>query len=222
MTTRTFALITSGTLVLTAPASAAFLGLVFEVYVGEGWIENGYDTSALVTYRLYAEFDLQGDDGVLSAFGIGGVPMSAISTDGLFHNSPVGLDSLTAPQDLRFLGIWENQWDTYVTIGTDTGGGEDHTVTSPGFAAETNGLASDWVTENAGWFVTPDDGQGRGDLSIQLAQFTVAAGHEVFGTINLLLRDGNQVEGLRFATPSPGTLAVLVLAQIVGPRRRRR
>jgi len=112
--------------------------------------------------------------------------------------------------------------DTYVTIGTDTGGGEDHTATSPGFATETNGLASDWVTENATWSVTLDDEQSRGLPPLQLAQFTVAAGQEVFGTINLLLRDGNQLEGLRFATPAPGTLAVLVLAQIVGPRRRRR
>ena len=220
MTTKTFALITSGTLVLTAPASAAFLGLVFEVYIGDGWIENGYNTSALVTYRLYADFDYEGDDGVLSAFGIRDVPMSANSTDGLFHNSPVGLDSLTAPEDLRFLGIWENQWDTYVTIGTDTAEG-DATGLSPGFAAETNGLASDWVTENAGWFVTPDDGQSRGLPPLQLAQFTVAAGQEVFGTINLLLREGGQVEGLRFGAPAPGTLAVLILAQIVGSRRRR-
>ncbi len=175
-----------------------------------------------MTYRLGANFDGFGDDGVLSVFGIDGLPMSANSTDGLFHNSPVGLDSLTAPQDLRFRGIWENQWDTYVTIGTDTGNGEDHTVTSPGFATETNGLASNWVTENAGWFVTPDDRQSRGLPPLQLAQFTVAAGQEVFGTINLLLRDGQQLEGLRFATPAPGALAVLVLAQIVGPRRRRR
>ena len=211
----------AGSLAMTGVAMADFTGLSIEPWIGDGWIENSYDTSALVTYRLYADFDDHDHDGVLSAFGIRDVPMSANSTDGLFHNSPLGLDSLTAPEDLRFLGIWENQWDTYVTIGTDTAEG-DATGLSPGFAAETNGLASDWVTENAGWFVTPDDEGSRGRLSIQLAQFTVAAGQEVFGTINLLLRDGQQLEGLRFTSPAPSTLAVLVLAQIVGSRRRRR
>jgi hypothetical protein len=225
MKVKPFALAGAGALVLAGSATAAFTGLKCEVYVGDDWVDNGYDTTALVTYRLWANFDSP-DDGVLSVFGITGVPMSANSTDGAFSNSPVGLDSLTAPQDLRFLGIFENQWDTYVTINNDTATG-DATGTSPGFATETNSLASDWGTENAAWFVTPDDPQFRarekpdGGLGVMLAQFTVAAGTGIFGEINLLLGDSTEVRGLIFATPAPGALALLGLAGLAGTRRRR-
>ena len=54
-----------------------------------------------------------------------------------------------------------------------------------------------------------------------LAQFTVAAGEGVSGTMNLLLRDGSQLEGLSYATPAPGAVALLGLAGLVGSRRRR-
>jgi MYXO-CTERM domain-containing protein len=215
----------AGTMILTGAASAAFTGIKKELYVGEGWVENGY--AGLVTYRIYANFDGMDDDGVLSVFGVAGLPMNMYSTDGLFSNSPVGLDSLTAPQDLRFLGIWQNQWDTYVTIGTDNAQG-DATTTSPGFAAETNSLASDWTTENGGWFVTPDDAQSiavekpSGGLGVLLAQITLAEGQHVNGFINLLLRDGTERHQLEIMPmPTPGALALLGLAGLAGGRRRR-
>ena len=213
--------------VMAGAATAAFTGLKLETWVGDGWLDNGYRDTGLSTIRLWANFDGEGDDGVLAEFGIDGVPLSVNSWNGLFSNSQAGLDSLTAPQDLRFAGIWENQWDTYVTINAESADG-DATGLSPGFAEETNSLASNWVTENAGWFVTPDDEQSRarekpdGGLGVLLAQFSVenqgGPSGDVFFTLNLLLRDGTQLEGL--GIPAPGALALLGLAGLAGRRRR--
>jgi MYXO-CTERM domain-containing protein len=229
MNAKAFALAgTAGSFVVAGAATAAFTGLKIETYVGSDWVDNGYDTTALVTYRLYADFDGGDEDGVLSIFGVTGAPMDVVSPDGVFSNSPVGLDALTAPQDLRFLGIFENQWDTYVTINLDTATG-DATGTSPGFATETNSLASDWSTQNAAWFVTPDDAQSQAvDNRVLLAQFTHAAGAGPSGgpsgTVNVLLLDGTELQGVAFggATPAPGALALLGLAGLAGTRRRRK
>ncbi len=146
---------------------------------------------------------------------------------GRVGNAPAGLDSLTAPQDLRFLGIWENQWDTYVTINAESADG-DATGLSAGFGDQTNNLASNWSTDNAGWFVTPDDEQSiarekpDGGLGVLLAQFSVdmqnGPSPDVFGSITVQLRDGNIVERLTF--PAPGALALLGLAGLAGRRRR--
>ncbi len=221
-------LVAVGTIgVMAGAATAAFTGLKLERWVGDGWLDNGYGDTGLITFRVWANFDGEGDDGVLAVFGIDGVPMSANSPDGLFSNSQPGLDSLTAPQDLRFLDIWENQWDTYVTINAESADG-DATGLSPGFGDATNNLASNWSTENAGWFVTPDDEQSRarekpnGGLGVLLGQFSVenqgGPSGDVFLTLNLLLRDGSQLEGLAF--PAPGALALLVPACLTGRRRR--
>ena len=89
-------------------------------------------------------------------------------------------------------------------------------------------IAAMTVLEKAGWFVTPDDDQSRarekpdGGLGVLLAQFTVGIDEGVFGTMNLLLRDGQQLEGLAYASPAPGALALLGLAGLAGTRRRRR
>ncbi len=217
----------AGSLAMTSVAMADFTGLTIEPWIGEGWVDNGYGATGLATWRLWANFDGTGDDGVLSVFGSDGVPMSASSWNGLFSNAPGIWDRLTAPL-VPFIRIWVNEWDTYVTINAEEALGDATTLTD-GFAEEVNSLASNWRTENAAWFVTADDEQSRarpkpdGGLGVLLAQFSLADDYDaaVFGTINLLLRDGQQLEGLRFATPAPGTLAVLVLAQIVGRRRRR-
>ncbi len=214
--------------VMAGAATAAFTGLDLVTHVGTGWLENGYGDTGLVTYRLWATFDGKDDDGILVVFGSPGAPMSANSWNGLFSNAPAGLDSLTAPLDLRIADIWENQWDTHVTINAESADG-DATMLTPGFSEETNSLASNWVTEDAAWFVTPDDDQSRarerpgGGLGVLLAQFSVdiqdgRGPRDVFGTISLLLLDNTQLEGLAF--PAPGALALLGLAGLAGRRRR--
>ncbi len=221
-------LVAVGTIgVMAGAATAAFTGLKLETWVGEGWLENGYGETGLVTYRLWANFDGEGDDGVLSVYSMTGVPMSANSWNGFFSNAPAGLNRMTAPRDLRSKGIWENQWDTYVTINAESANG-DGTRLTPGFADETNSLASNWVTENALWHVEPDDEQGLarekpdGGLGVLLAQFSVGMQNgpslDVFGTINLLLWDRTRAKHLVF--PAPGALALLGLAGLAGRRRR--
>ena len=110
--------------VMASAAAAAFTGVKLETWVGEGWVENGYRDTGLITFRLWANFDGEGDDGVLQVAGLHGLPISANSWNGLFSNAPVGLDSLTAPRDFRSEGIWENQWDTYVTINAESAEGD--------------------------------------------------------------------------------------------------
>ena len=56
MTAKSLALTgTVGALAIAGSATAAFTGLKCEVFVGDGWVENGY--SGLVAYRLFANFD---------------------------------------------------------------------------------------------------------------------------------------------------------------------
>ena len=230
MKIKSFALAGVGTMILTGAASAAFTGIATELYVGDGWTDNGvtnYDTTVFDTYRVYADFDGQdAEDGVLSVFGVAGAAMFMTSGDGAFHNDPLG--GLTAPLDIR-PAIWSNQWDTYVTINTTT---SNETVgLSPDFEIETNSLASDWSSENAGWFVTPDQAWGKADWStehpgrVMLAQFTVAEGAGIEGIINILDRaTSTEIRGLRVTsevTPTPGALALLGLAGLAGRRRRR-
>ncbi len=213
--------------VMAGAATAAFTGLDLVTHVGTGWLENGYGETGLVTYRLWATFDGKDDDGILVVFGSPGAPMSANSWNGFFYND-VAYGGLTAPLDLTGRGIWTNQWDTYVTINAESSAG-DATVLTAGFAEETNSLMSNWVTGSAAWVVTPGDDQSRarerpgGGLGVLLAQFSVdiqegSGGQDLFGTINLLLRNNDQLEGLVF--PAPGALALLGLAGLAGRRRR--
>jgi hypothetical protein len=185
-------------LLLTVTAAADFKSVLIEPYVGAGWVENGYE--GLSTFRLYATFDNQnpGEDGVLAVWGSIDWPATFTSHDGLFHNS-VMLDRLRAPIDMR-PAAWENQWDTYVTIGKDTATG-DATMLSPDFEAQTMDLAQDWTSEDVVWFVTADAGQSiavehGGERRVLLGQFTVATplGPDnifVDGFLNVLLRDGS-------------------------------
>ena len=204
----------AGTLVFAAAATADYTGLSYESYVGTGWVDGGY--VGLTTYRVYANFS--SEDDVLIA--VNGSPLGAMemtSTDGAFYNASI-LDSLTAPQDAT-PAIWLNQWDTYVTIDTDTATG-DATALSPGFDAEVGSLTGDFSTENAAFYVTPADfPQGLADgYMVMIAQLTVAEGQDVWGKVNLLLGDGTEFFGEEF--PAPGALALLGLAGLVRRRRR--
>ena len=109
------------------------------------------------------------------------------------------LGGLTAPIDLTGVGLWSNQWDTYVTIDTTTATG-DATGLSPGFDTEVGSLAGDFSTDNAGWFLTPDDApQGVADGGrVLVAQFTVNEGAGVSGTLNVLTATSGEFLNLTF------------------------
>ncbi len=172
-------------------ATAAFVNVTAEKFRGEGWVEHGY--AGLTAWRIYANFDgKNSEDGVLAVFGIHGLPWSMRSSDRLFHNAEI--DSLCPPEDLREQGIWENQWDTYLTIGATSSQGECGLT---GFG----GLRGDFKCTDCGVFVTPDDEIGRAvDGRVLLGQFVVARGEHVSGTVNLLLREGGQVEAVDIVT----------------------
>lgn len=208
------------TLAAATAANAAYTGLSFENYVGAGWVANGF--SGLTAWRIYADFDNPADF-LISVFGSPLNPMSVASSDGAFYNA-AGFDSLTAPLDLTGIGVWTNQWDTYVTIGLDDSAG-DATQLSPGFATEVNNLATNFTTFNAAWFITPIDPQGTAGNypgnRVMIGQFTVAQGQTVSGIVNLQLDGGVQHLDQAFATPAPGALALLGLAGLAGVRRRR-
>ncbi|MCP3902455.1 MAG: DNRLRE domain-containing protein [Planctomycetes bacterium] len=171
-------------------------GLWLEEYVGEGWVPNGYQ--GLTTYRLSVNLDAQ----VLSVFGLAGTPLTASSSDGFFHNDPFG--DLTAPLDLTGVGIWSNQWDTYVTIGATSSAG-DATGLSSGFQQECNNLEWSFSSDSAGWFVTPDDAQSQPDTDgrVLVAQFVVAEGASIDGVVNVLLGDDTMLTGLYFNSVAP-------------------
>ncbi len=210
----------AGTLVLAASANAGYTGLYVENFVGEGWADHGY--VGLTTYRLYATFDSE-DDVLLAVNGSSVSAMEWVSEDGSFWNSPQ-YDSLTAPVMgfPTYVGVWINQWDTYVTI-DDASYFGDATALSPGFAAQVGDLTGDFSTENAAYYVTPADyPQGLSDgYRVMIAQVTVAEGVSIGGKLNLLLDDGSEFFGQSWFIPAPGALALLGLARLTRRRRRR-
>ena len=52
MKVKSFALAGVGTMLITGVASAAFTGIATELYVGDGWMDNGYGATGLETYRV--------------------------------------------------------------------------------------------------------------------------------------------------------------------------
>ncbi len=71
-----------------------------------------------------------------------------------------------------------------------------------------------------GWFVTPDDPQSIADEDgrVLLGQFTIIENSPgIEFTINLLLRDGRQVEGLSACTPPQATGPVRLLVDCPPP-----
>ncbi len=182
----------------TSPAhgGTSFIGVECLGVVQPGWGDNGYD--GLDTYRVYALFDESGPGhGVIAVFGVQDQPLIIDSSSGAFHNDTVA-DRLTAPEDLRDAGVWSNQWDTYVTI-TATDAADDTLLLSPNFGEVTNNLRSGFNDDNIGWFVFPEATQAQAvNGQVLLGQFSVEAGIDVFGSLNLLLLDGQVPIDLKF------------------------
>lgn len=170
-------------LLAAAVASADFVDVTAERYVGDGWVCNGFE--GLTAWRIYANFDGQGDDGVIAAFGQPGSPWSMQSSNGVFENAPPEIDSNCAPVDHTGKGIWENQWDTYLTL-TRT----ESEQQCPGDDKCAGGLTGNFACDNIGVFVTQDDDESYAiDGRVLLGQFTVQAGEVVTGRLNLLTRE---------------------------------
>ena len=227
---KTFSLMAAaGAMFVASAASADFAGVSVEQVSNPDWVANGY--AGFTTYRVYVNFTSDADM-MTSVFGAPGLPLSMNSSDGSFYNSSgPGLASNFAPDDFTAppFNLWDNQWDTYVSLDATMASGNVTSYAPSGAAigADTSDLAGNFTLTNHSWFVTPDDqdssGQGiaGSDMRVMIAQLTVAEGEDVFGTINIALRDGTQLTGLEFTSiPAPGALALLGLAGLASRRRR--
>jgi hypothetical protein len=194
-------------LAATTIAFPSFEGLQFEQYIGPEWIEHGYPVDDLVTFRLYALFT-EPTEGVASVFGFGPHPLYCYSYVPCFWNSPEH-DSLTAPEDLTGppLNYWENQWDTYVTIGLDDAEGGD-TVLVPSveeFAAATGNLSGPFTLTSQGWFISPLDPQGLG-TQVLIAQITLprhGSWEQTWLIVNIQDYETNQYQDVSTIVPPP-------------------
>ncbi len=173
----------------------------------------------------FSQMNSQNGDFFQHFFGDDGPPSEDLIINGI---PPIGIP----PQkSLAF--------DTFVTIGLKNDnelGGE------PNFPGDTTGFDFDFdMGANkivGGWFASPDSGQGNADLWglnpdgsywILVAQLTVEAkpGAGVEGEFRVFWKedpDAGEQSNLAFFKniPSPGALALLGLAGLVGARRRRR
>jgi hypothetical protein len=203
-------LVASLALALVAPAAASVVGARIEPHVRGAWVANGYPVDELDTYRLYVEFDDESD--ILFAVLGSGDEIVITSSDGTFWNTPVA-DDVSAPLDLTGVGFWENQWDTYVTIGTDCAEGDATLVTGVIPASDnlsTSFTAGD-VAGGVRWglsSLTLDQGLATG-FRVLVAQFTVAEGVDVSGVIRVERWVGDFVDGLAFDGADAGCLTDL-------------
>ena len=214
---------------IAGPANAAYVGLSSQLHTTVAINGGSYHV-----YRVYANFTSADDQlTVVSGSGVGG-PMTILNLNNTgtgpgsgFFNSDFG--GVLAPNPAFFPLVPELQWDTFVTIGMPTGPqpSPDQTALSPGFVTGlitgTGGTATD-----SAWFVTPDAPQSYAgaDLSVMLAQLTVASGEYIAGTVNISgVSGGNSFtfNGQIFGPlpPTPGAVALFVVAGCFGGQRRR-
>jgi len=225
MTHRTTLLLAAAATLMTAAgsASAAFMGLTAESYVGADWVVNGYDESSLDTYRVYANFD--NPLGTVTAIGDnGGDGLSFLleSSSNAFFNDAAGTDLAPDPLFLPFAPAL--RWDTYMTIGEEFAlpGGIRMTFSTPTFTPQAGGLAQSFTLDDAGLFSLFAPMSDR----VLLAQITVEEGATITAE-NWVISgfDGQasfeSLSGFTTAIPSPGALALLGLAGLMGRRRGR-
>ena len=209
-------------LIATATAPAEFLGISV---VGKA------NEFGLVVCNVYANFDRPGEDFFQAVAGTADAPLLIqILGGGTFYNHAFGTDR--APGSALVAAFPILAFDTFVTIGIkQTGVVDDALVITPGFPVGITGTAMS--TNESGWAVTPIDDQGdpfnenyvAGNGSILIGQFSTQEGNNISGTF-LIQYVSNGVVGQSvvsfFHVPTPGALALLGTAGLIGARRRRR
>jgi hypothetical protein len=222
-------------LIVSSAANAAFVNLVVEEKpVPVGLTDFGLGSPGvavnLFTCNVYAVFNAAGDK-LDAVFGDQADPAS-ISTNhaaGFFNHPNGGADTPPSSANFGFFGYLA--FDSFYTIGEKFIEQNASGNTSVQGVPALTGMNVTW--NNGSYFTTNDttlgtpDAQGR----VLIAQLSVRdpnlATLMITGNLNLQWRAGT-VTGLQArdqtflcGVPTPGTLALLGLAGLVGPRRRR-
>ncbi len=211
-------------LIATASVSAGYLGIN---------VVSKPNAFGLIVCNVYAEFDRPGQDRMNAVAGTASVPMLIqVEGGGTFYNHAFGGN--TAPSTALVAAFPSLAYDSFVTIGAKVTSAAfpDATVQTPGLP-QIAGTA--FATNSAGWAVTPIDPQndpwntdygGPGGGQILLGQFSTTLGNVISGTF-LIQFVSNGVPGQQSVVsfvhiPTPGALALLGTAGLIGARRRRR
>ena len=180
----------------------------------------------LAEFVVYAEFD----DPMNIVIGVNLGYVS--STTGFFHNSIGGAMQSVLPYTSAMNAISDNpDADSFVTIGLMTGD-MNATMVTPGFDADGLINGTGFSGDGEGWFnADPSNGQGIPDAlgRVLIAVFTPL--NDVNGEPGIVSGEftvaydlpgpGIEFGTASFVTPAPGSLALLGLAALRGPRRRR-
>ncbi len=214
----------SAPLIMTASSDAGFLGVKATVKDHPLWL----------VVNVYAIFDRPGTDHMIAVTGTPNAPLNISVQKGTFYQHAFGTDR--PPGAALVAAFPELAFDSFVTIGVKVLGPPPNqptdamllTPTWPGFGPSTLEMTTD------GWAVTPENAQGNpfdavnsfpGNGQVLIGQFTSVTGTAILGTFRIDYvsnnKAGNQIVSF-FAVPTPGVLALLGMAGLIGVRRRRR
>ena len=217
----------SAPLILSGSTDAGFVGIrVFHKL-------NDY---GLFVCNVYATFDRPGEDLMIAVAGTPDQPLDIRVNGGTFFQHLAGTDR--SPLGALISVFPSLAFDTFVTIGVkqvgpsidgNPGQPNDNLTLTPGWPGFGD---SQLFLTNAGWAVTPDEPQAdpfnplfyRGDGQVLIGQFSTADGITITGTMLLQYFDNgiSQQAVVSFGVPTPGALALLATAGLLGLTRRRR
>ncbi len=213
----------SAPLIATASAPAGFLGITSVV--------KG-NTGDLIVVNVYANFDRPGEDFMQAVAGTELAPMLIQVIGGTFYNHALGTDR--APLTSLVATYPSLAFDSFVTIGVkavgDKGQPFDLMTITPDFPVGITGTSLS--TTLSGWAITPGSGADdpfnpdyfAGDGRVLIGQFSTADGFAIGGTFLIQYVSNGRFESSVvsfFAVPTPGALALLGVAGLIGTRRRR-
>lgn len=213
------------TLLLTIAVGSLITGSAMADYTGLSYdaVDNGNGTW---TARIFANYSSATDE-LHAVFGDGDNALVIDSTGGFYQATLFGAHWNTSAEvnEGAFGGFPEMMTDSWVTIGSDNGTGNE-LATSPGFDFSDFQMGGAINTSNGAWYVTPGAAQAAAgeDLRVLLGQFTMmGTDAHVMGVFNLQGSDADQQRDVafNFALPAPGALALLGLAGIASRRRRK-
>ncbi len=215
-------------LIATTSASAGFTGIK---------VTGKPNELGLLVCNVYAIFDRPGEDFMLAVAGTPNNPLDIHVNGGTFYQSPFGTD--LAPLGALITPFPSLAYDTFVTIGVKQVGPSPG---NPGQPVNNTVLTAGWPGfgpsalqgTNLAWFVIPSAPQADpfdpvnsfpGNGQILIGQFSTANGTSIEGTM-LLQYISNDVQTISvetfFHVPSPGALAMMGAAGLIGARGRRR